>query len=303
MDERRRRDGRRAPRAAAVGRAVPPRVDLHRRRAPAARELPRPDRAASAARRPRGRMPLDGAAPRQRPPPSQRPAARAAGQRLDRLYDPEQVFVHLFGDEPHAFWLDSSKGRRALAVLVHGRQRRPAQLGRRPTTSAAGEVQVARGESTRGRTRESIFDYLDRELRRLRDLSDDLPFDLNCGFVGYFGYELKADCEGDLPHRSSLPDAAFVFADRLIAFDHSRSASPTSVPHRRRPARPTGERWVDETSRAPRRACRRSEPVGAGRRAAEVGRVPPEPRPRAVPRRHPARARTTSPRARATRSA
>ena len=67
---------------------------------------------------------------------------------------------------------------------------------------------------------ESIFDYLSREMKRLRYLSDDLPFDFNCGFVGYFGYELKADCEGDVPHHSSMPDAAFIFADRLIAFDH-----------------------------------------------------------------------------------
>ncbi len=57
-------------------------------------------------------------------------------------------------------------------------------------------------------------------MRRLRHLSDDLPFDFNCGFVGYFGYELKADCGGAGAHRSSMPDAAFVFADRLIAFDH-----------------------------------------------------------------------------------
>ena len=42
-------------------------------------------------------------------------------------------------------------------------------------------------------------------MRRLRYLSDDLPFDFNCGFVGYFGYELKADCEGNDAH--SLDDA------------------------------------------------------------------------------------------------
>ena len=40
-------------------------------------------------------------------------------------------------------------------------------------------------------------------MRRLRHLSDDLPFDFNCGFAGYFGYELKADCGGSKAHRSS----------------------------------------------------------------------------------------------------
>ncbi len=47
-----------------------------------------------------------------------------------------------------------------------------------------------------------------------------LPFDFGCGFAGYLGYELKADCDGDAAHRPPTPDAAFVFADRLIAFDH-----------------------------------------------------------------------------------
>ena len=59
-----------------------------------------------------------------------------------------------------------------------------------------GQVKVARGVSSEEHE-ESIFDYLSREMKRLRYLSDDLPFDFNCGFVGYFGYELKADCEGD----------------------------------------------------------------------------------------------------------
>ena len=78
---------------------------------------------------------------------------------------------------------------------------------------------VDRGNARETR-HETIFDYLRRELRRLRRGDDDLPFDLNGGYVGYFGYELKADCGGDAAHRSPLPDAAFVFADRLIVFDH-----------------------------------------------------------------------------------
>ena len=38
-----------------------------------------------------------------------RPRLSLEVKRLDRLYDSEQAFVHLFGSEPHAFWLDSSK--------------------------------------------------------------------------------------------------------------------------------------------------------------------------------------------------
>ncbi|HMH47264.1 MAG TPA: aminodeoxychorismate synthase component I, partial [Solirubrobacteraceae bacterium] len=75
----------------------------------------------------------------------------------------------------------------------------------------------------------------------------DLPFDFNCGFVGYFGYELKADCEGNDAHRSSMPDAALIFTGRLIAFDHLERCTyllcvtePGSAVD--------GERWIAETS-------------------------------------------------------
>ena len=111
---------------------------------------------------------------------------------------------------------------------------------------AARQVKVARGVSSEVHE-ESIFDYLSREMKRLRYLSDDLPFDFNCGFVGYFGYELKADVEGDLPHQSAMPDAAFIFADRLIAFDHFEKCvyllcvtEPTSEDE--------GRRWIAETA-------------------------------------------------------
>ncbi len=83
---------------------------------------------------------------------------------------------------------------------------------------------VDRGDVDASVHQETIFDYLRRELRRLSAPRTTLPFDFNCGFVGYFGYELKADCGGDAAHRSPLPDAAFVFADRLIVFDHRRAA-------------------------------------------------------------------------------
>jgi para-aminobenzoate synthetase len=94
---------------------------------------------------------------------------------------------------------------------------------------------------------ESIFDHLSREMRRMRCRSDELPFDFNCGFAGYFGYELKADCGGVRAHRSEMPDAAFVFASRLIAFDHREGhtyvlclAEPGGGEE--------GERWIAETS-------------------------------------------------------
>ena len=47
-----------------------------------------------------------------------------------------------------------------------------------------------------------------------------MPVPFKGGYVGYLGYELKADCGGKAAHRSRQPDAKLVFADRFIAFDH-----------------------------------------------------------------------------------
>ena len=84
---------------------------------------------------------------------------------------------------------------------------------------ATGVLTVDRA-GEREERRESVLDYCERELTRLRADAPELPFDFTCGFAGYLGYELKAECGGTLVHRSPLPDAALVFCDRLIAFDH-----------------------------------------------------------------------------------
>jgi len=139
-------------------------------------------------------------------------------KRLDTEVDAEAAFGRLYGESPSAFWLDSSKIDERARFSFMGDASGP--LGATISYEAGSEeVRIDRGGEVELRA-ESVFDYLSREMRRLRRLSDDLPFDFNCGFVGYFGYELKADCGGSDAHSSAMPDAAFVFADRLIAIDH-----------------------------------------------------------------------------------
>jgi para-aminobenzoate synthetase len=199
----------------------------------------------------RGGATADGATPQA---PTDAPGGRGVSgraklelkvKRLDTLFDTERAFVHLYGDSADAFWLDSSKVDERARFSFMGARGGP--LGATISYDVgSGEVSVERGGETEV-LRESIFDYLSREMRRMRYLSDDLPFDFNCGFVGYFGYELKADCEGSRAHRSSMPDAAFVFADRLIAFDHLEQCTYVLCV-----TEPDGaeeaERWIAETS-------------------------------------------------------
>ena len=166
-------------------------------------------------------------------------------RRLDTAYDTERAFHHLYGSSADSFWLDSS--------MLDGRARFSFMGDASGPLASTVSYDVDSGELTligAGQSRvlsESIFDYLSREMRRLRYLSDDLPFDFNCGFAGYLGYELKADCEGSGAHSSTMPDAFFVFADRMIAFDHLEGATyvlgicPRAEPEET-------DRWIAETS-------------------------------------------------------
>lgn len=72
-----------------------------------------------------------------------------------------------------------------------------------------------------------LMDNLDRLSARI-DYNDetglDLPFDFRPGFVGYFGYELKAETGGRAAHCSSRPDAWLMFADRAVVIEHATQA-------------------------------------------------------------------------------
>ena len=122
-------------------------------------------------------------------------------------------------------------------------------------------------------------------MRHMRYLSHDLPFDFNCGFVGYFGYELKADCEGNDAHRSTMPDAAFVFADRLIAFDHVEQCTYVLCVTEAGGAE-EGDRWIAETSLRLASLPPLSAPEWDGAAEPEPTAFRLQPLPPAVPRRH-----------------
>jgi len=167
-------------------------------------------------------------------------------RRLDTLYDAERSFVHLYGANETAFWLDSSKVDERARFSYMGAAGGPLSAVIHYDVGE-GELRLERADRTTEILKESIFDFLSREMRGLRQLSPELPFDFNGGFVGYFGYELKADCEGDAAHSSSMPDAAFVFADRLIAFDHLERC--TYLVCLTEPGRiEQAERWIERTS-------------------------------------------------------
>lgn len=161
-------------------------------------------------------------AERGRPP---RPSGRPPGgpqvfwRRIDQLVDPGTAFVRLYGGRRFAFWLDSSLVSNGLSRFSYiGASGGP--LSRVVSYDACRRRVLARDAGSVRTHDESIFSYLERELSSLACAAEGVPFDLTGGFVGYFGYEVKADCGSSLRHRSPWPDAQFILSDRLIVFDH-----------------------------------------------------------------------------------
>lgn len=145
-------------------------------------------------------------------------------KKLDIYPDAEQVYIQLFGHKVNTFWLDSSRYEVGLSRFSFmGDNSGPnsilikySQQNREVITIESGKVKCYQ---------ESIFDYLERELNIRYYCNHDLPFDFNCGFVGYLGYELKAECDAELAYNSDLPDAVFLFADQIIVFDHQEKTT------------------------------------------------------------------------------
>jgi para-aminobenzoate synthetase len=155
----------------------------------------------------------------------------------------EHVYERLFADAETSFWLDSADAPTWLA--------RCSYMG----TSAGADRCVAyydvdRGEVALDRAgvesveHKSIFDFLDRELKRIGvEPPAGIDRGLVGGYVGYLGYELKADCGSPNVHSSDMPDAAMMLANRVVAVDHTRDR--TYVFALCRGEDPEAELWLD----------------------------------------------------------
>lgn len=78
-------------------------------------------------------------------------------------------------------------------------------------------VEDVHGVSIVQQLHSSFWDYLEAQLQQFESAPSSyagLPFDFCGGFVGYLGYELKAETCGDNAHRSPYPDAGMFLADR-----------------------------------------------------------------------------------------
>jgi para-aminobenzoate synthetase len=132
----------------------------------------------------------------------------------------ELVFERLFGAAEYAFWLDSADAPTSLAQGSYMGTSMGADRCLLEYDVAESAVNVRRGDRHTVEHR-SIFDVLERELSSCAiEPVDGLARGLVGGFVGYLGYECKADCGSRNVHRSDVPDAVLMLANRVVAVDH-----------------------------------------------------------------------------------
>ena len=134
---------------------------------------------------------------------------RVLEAQLPGWVDPALVFEGLFAAEQNAVWLDSGvHAERGMSYLG---------VGSRPVTAsvASGSVTVD-GRSSPG----TILDFLRGELA---EATVEPGEGFRLGWVGWLGYELRAQTMGTTPGQfSRYPDASLLFVDRAIVFDHGR---------------------------------------------------------------------------------
>jgi para-aminobenzoate synthetase len=166
------------------------------------------------------------AATRGRIPDEMKPAKtnrrmRAIIEQLSGVHEnAEGVFDALRG-RGHAVWLDSARrsgetGRFSYIALAEGPLGHLVRYDRKAhTCTIEANAAAERREET------GIFEFL-RAAQANWDVEipHALPFSFCGGYVGWFGYECKADCGIPTVHEAATDDAAFLFADRTIVFDH-----------------------------------------------------------------------------------
>ena len=161
-----------------------------------------------------------------------KPSTKLAVRKLDTFPDPEAAFVSIYGASEHAYWLDSSR------------------VGERGRFSFMGDADGPLAEVLRhdARQGEPLLDRLQRSLDKLRPAElPDLPFEFDCGFVGYLGYELKSECGHAPGHPTEHPDAALILSDRLIAFHHEGQQTYLLCLHLEN-EQDAAEAWISTTS-------------------------------------------------------
>lgn len=140
---------------------------------------------------------------------------------IEKDFDTEGLYEMLYEYDENTLWLDSSKVEEGLSRFsIFGLQ------GEKRGHTIKYDVDKKIVEKTFVNSdekevfEENIFDYLKANRPRW-EYDENLPFDFQLGYIGYFGYELKKDTENVVNKYSySYPDAYLKYCDRALVYDH-----------------------------------------------------------------------------------
>ncbi|MEC5185340.1 para-aminobenzoate synthetase component 1 [Cryobacterium sp. MP_3.1] len=159
--------------------------------------------------------------------PARMPPDPVFSRRLPHWIDPAAAFDLLHREASHAVWLDAGTGATAgvsYLAAAHDRSRFVTASARTGTVTCSRPLDAATEART---TPGTIFDFLRADLDTVRATSadgtspDEVGFRL--GWMGWFGYGLAVSAAGleAGEQADNAPDAALLYVDRVIAFDHA----------------------------------------------------------------------------------
>lgn len=142
-------------------------------------------------------------------------------QTLDLLMDPVEIFRTEFLESSNKFLLESSviKPEFSRFTFMGDAYGKLGEVINYHMPSKT--VTVTNQTGLRKVSVPNIFDYLKTQLaEKNTPCHNALPFGFNLGYVGFLGYELKAETIGSRLHDATTDDAVFIFATRMIVCDH-----------------------------------------------------------------------------------
>lgn len=168
-------------------------------------------------------------------------------RRLSYDIDSEYLFDTCFRHHTHAIWLDSNRsgygsGRFSFMGCANGPLGR---IAKADITTRTIHITDCAGTHT---ISHSFFDWLNEDLEKNRIPCDgiDTPFEFMLGWMGYIGYEMKADGMAEHVHPSHCPDAMLLFCDCGIVIDHQEKQIHLLALSEKN-AHADAMKWLDET--------------------------------------------------------
>jgi para-aminobenzoate synthetase len=169
--------------------------------------------------------------------------------------DPEDFVVAHVAGQPRAFWLDGTGARPWSGRFSYVGWLRPDDLSlgydahTRTVTAYRGDGVEVVGDD--------IFRVLEQHDPDARDAR--VRGDIGSGWVGYFGYAARPELPVRLDKDTEVPDACWMRAERLVAFDHAHrrmsvigdDAWREEVIGLLASTRPAGDPWLDAGSGGP----------------------------------------------------